>query len=193
MNKKAIEMSLQALIGIVLGIVVVFATYGLATGLYNILTGKPNQGTGESFNNLNSVISIMKDEYSYPVQYYIQDGFVLLGFDGGKNSIEESCWKDSSPQKPIECRRNPDDMSKACLCIVRDNYKNPVECRVLDSIKIIHADFEGNFGKNNNLAIYGKCERRTWQVKQLYLTKYDELLNITDKALEEIKMPGEDD
>ena len=83
MNKKGnvFGMSIQALIGIILGIIVVIATINLATGLYNVLTSKPNQGTSESFKTLNITINLAKDGYSYPVQYFIEKGFVI---DEGK-------------------------------------------------------------------------------------------------------------
>lgn len=182
-------MSLKAIMGMVLAAIIVMATILFWNQLYSMFFGnKIDPNTLASFNRLTADIKDMADNKinEKTIPYYINDDYVLIGFNEQRNYVKETCAKDSDVAKPSMCR------TSACLCICdRDTLcrKKPIECKEFEGVKYFALDPSsptpakgapiddsslGVQGNVNYLVIYGQdCD---WSIGRFGVgigTKFD--------------------
>ena len=76
-NKKAVGMTIRAVIGLVLVAIVLFAFVGFTMKLWNAFGNKPEEATINSFDNLVYELNTLEEGKEKIVPYYIQEGLYL--------------------------------------------------------------------------------------------------------------------
>jgi len=161
-NKKAdgTNLSLTNVIGMVIAVIVtVGLLFPVAQELWAMLRNNPDQGTHHSFEEFSKEIKELKPgEQSPSINYFIDNGFRVVGFNKNQNNVEQKCGLfDKSISRPSECG------AKACLVLCdedkdcRKSTKNSAFFEDIDNI-IADTNLELNLGKNKNFVLYGNCD-----------------------------------
>lgn len=164
MKKASLELSLENVIGLIIGSILIFGLIFFVAGITDLLTNKPEQGSLNSFDALVITINQLKEakdikdegkavegaetivikpsktgELFADIPFYIQDNYGLIGFD--RKKIEQTCGRfDPDLKKPAQCLKLP------CLCLAKikwglftygsaDNYER---CKTLNGIRYIY-------------------------------------------------------
>nr|MBA4405376.1 hypothetical protein [Nanoarchaeum sp.] len=110
MNKKAaIEMSLKTVIGLVIGVIVLFFVLNVGGSIYKTLFPDVSELTEKSLNGFDGVIQTMISGQKEDYLFFMSNGFQLVGFNKGENE------KSGNYERPAGC------FQKSCLVICKDN------------------------------------------------------------------------
>ncbi len=160
-NKKGVTKLLGVSMDLVItAAVIIILVLFVLIPLYNIFTGSPNQGTMESFLQIDKQIKdklIGGTASNIELPFYIQDNKLIAAFNKGEAYAH---WKhplapDSVISRPKEGICSMDDMPKgACLCLCDNNYNNknscnnPVKCFMYENFDYILAasNMKCNYG-----------------------------------------------
>ena len=88
-KKAGIEISWMEVLGLILAILVVLLFLRIGYGLWAIFWGGIDQGTIQTFNDLNEKIKNLKDTDQHSL--YLKDGYILVGFNKNSKSTSYAC------------------------------------------------------------------------------------------------------
>ncbi len=140
MKKAGLNISLENLIGLVIGTVLIIGLIFFVANISELFMNKPEQGTINSFTALNILIKQLieskevddegkaitelrnvkilpnkggkKGELYADISFFMQDDYGLIGFD--RNEIKQTCGAfDPELEKPDQCLKVP------CLCLAK--------------------------------------------------------------------------
>lgn len=172
-KKAGIEISWMEVLGLILGILVVLLFLRIGYGLWSIFWGGIDQGTIQTFDDLNNKIKNLKDSDQHSL--YLKNGYILVGFNKGSKSNEYLCnygsWTGGkSTVRPPACQGDSTNPEPACLCLCGEKSFfspcNPAEkCQKFENIEQFYASYnenDNNFGKVNpngeDLVLFNACD-----------------------------------
>lgn len=199
MKRGGLQITLDNLIGLVLGAILIGALIFFVGGIYNIFSNKPDQSAidnlqalsivinnltvatgGESFTFNGHPIEIRSEElgkkFTAKVPIYIQDDFGIVGFDS--DITGQTCGpRHLDLKRPVAlCPQAP------CVCLDKLGYitvNDFKSCRPLDNVKYISATTSWgklNYGvphpTGDTLALWSGCMLGpTFQVRTINIIR----------------------
>ncbi len=171
-KKAGIEISWMEVLGLILAMLVVLLFLRIGYGLWALFWGGVDQGTIQTFEDLNQKIKSLKETDQHSL--YLKNGFILVGFNKGSKSTQYACnipgyfgYRDSV--RPPTCQGDSTNPDPACLCICEEksfgNPCNPAQkCQKFDNIEQFYTSYnenDNNFGKANpngeDLVLFNEC------------------------------------
>ena len=135
-NKKGLTKLLGVSIDLILTMcVIIVLVFFVIVPLYNIFTSTPNQGTTETFAQIDSQIKnnlIAGTSTEVTIPFYIQDNKMIVAFNKGEVFAR---WQFpllpdatiSRPKQPAYCSE-ANLNSGSCLCVCNNHYDNKNAC-----------------------------------------------------------------
>lgn len=165
------DLSLGQIIRGVFGVLVTLLIVVIVFPLFHQISTAEAAGKGTR-TTLGQAVGLFElydaDESSMPrfstlPDFYLEDGFFLVGFDADVNAINDACHK-APLLRPLEC-----PAGKACICLCQEKKgcrDEQPSCHSFQRIKRIavlgtpQANFVGAkkaIGADNDLLVYGDC------------------------------------